>query len=43
MYMIVSRHQNTRQDHDVMIANKSFENVLKQKYLKKTVLYENWT
>jgi hypothetical protein len=28
-YMLLSRHQNTGQSHDIKIANKCFENVAK--------------
>jgi len=31
--MVVSRHQNAGQDHNLLTANKSFENVSKFKYL----------
>jgi hypothetical protein len=27
MYMLLSRHQNAEQNHDIIIANKCFENV----------------
>jgi hypothetical protein len=36
----MSRHQNTGRHHDLMIANISFENVAKLKYLGMTVSYE---
>jgi len=32
-YMLISRHQNTRQSHNPIIANKSYENVAKFKYM----------
>jgi hypothetical protein len=33
MYMVVSCHQNIQQNYSVLIANKSFENVAKFRYL----------
>jgi hypothetical protein len=32
--MLLSRHQNTGQNHDVQRANRSFENVAELKYLE---------
>jgi hypothetical protein len=32
-YMLLSRHQNAGQSHDIKIANKCFENVAKFRYL----------
>jgi hypothetical protein len=32
-YMIMPRHQNSGQKHNIRIANESFENVAKFKYL----------
>jgi hypothetical protein len=40
-YMLLSRHQNVRQNPDIKIANKSLENVSKFKYLGTTVTYQN--
>jgi hypothetical protein len=31
-YMLLSRHQNAGQNHDIKIANRSFENVTQLKY-----------
>jgi hypothetical protein len=36
-YTLLSCHRNAGQDHDIKIANKSFENVAQFKYLGTTV------
>jgi hypothetical protein len=36
-YMLLSRHQNAGQNHDIKIGNRCFENVAKFKYLGTTV------
>jgi hypothetical protein len=40
-YMLMSRHQNAGQNHDVRIANRSFENVAQFKYFEMTVTRRN--
>jgi adenylate cyclase class IV len=41
MYMFMSRHQTTGQNHCLRVANKSFEHEAKLKYLGKTVKNQN--
>jgi hypothetical protein len=36
-YMLLSRHQNAGQNHDMKIGNRPFENVARFKYLGMTV------
>jgi len=40
-YMVVSRHQNAGQNHNLLIANKLFENVAKFKRLGTTAINHN--
>jgi hypothetical protein len=40
-YMFLSRHQHSRQNHDMKIANRSFENAAQFKYLGTTVTKQN--
>jgi hypothetical protein len=40
-YMLLSRHNNAGQNHDIKIANRSFENVAQFKYLGTTVTNQN--
>jgi hypothetical protein len=40
--MLLSRHQNAGQNWDMIIANRSFENVSQFKYLVTTVTNQNW-
>jgi hypothetical protein len=40
-FMFLSRHQNARQNHDMMTANRRFENVAQFKYLGKNVTNKN--
>jgi hypothetical protein len=40
-YMIMSRHRNSGQNQNIRIANESFENVTKFKYLETTLTNQN--
>jgi hypothetical protein len=40
-YILLSRHQNVRQNQDIKIANRSFENVSQFKYLGTTITNPN--
>jgi hypothetical protein len=40
-YMLLSRHQNAGQNHDINIANRSFENATQLIYLGMTVTNQN--
>jgi hypothetical protein len=40
-YMVVSNHQNIGQNHNLLISNKSLENVSNYKYLGTTVTTHN--
>jgi hypothetical protein len=40
-YMLLSRHQNAGQNHDIKIANRCFGNVAQVKYLGKTLTNQN--
>jgi hypothetical protein len=39
--MLLSRHRNIRQNRDMKIANRCFENVAQFRYLGMTVTYQN--
>jgi hypothetical protein len=39
--MFLSHHQNAGQNHDIKIANRSFENVAQFRYLGTTVTKQN--
>jgi ribosomal protein S2 len=41
-YMLLSHHQNSGQNHDKKIANRSFENMAQFKYLGTTVTNINF-
>jgi hypothetical protein len=41
-YMLLSRHQNARQNHNVKTTNRSFENGARFKYLGKTGRNQNF-
>jgi hypothetical protein len=40
-YMLLSRHQNAGQSHDIKIVNKCFKNVAKLRYLGTTITNQN--
>jgi hypothetical protein len=40
-YLLLSRHQNTGQNHDIKIGNSCFENVEQFKYLRTTIINQN--
>jgi hypothetical protein len=40
--MFMSHHHSEGQNHDFMIANKSFKNVVKFKYLGMTITIQNY-
>jgi 23S rRNA-/tRNA-specific pseudouridylate synthase len=40
-YILISHHQNTGKNHNIRVANRSFENVAKLKYLGTKVTKEN--
>jgi hypothetical protein len=40
-YVVVSHHQNVGQNHNLLIVDKSFENVAKFTYLGTIVTYQN--
>jgi hypothetical protein len=40
-YMLLSRHQNEGQNHDIKIANRSFENVAHLRYFGTTITNQN--
>jgi hypothetical protein len=40
--MLMSRSEKTGKTHNVKIANRSFEDVAKLKYLGKTLREQNW-
>jgi hypothetical protein len=39
--MLLSRHQNTGQTHDIQIANRRFENVAQSRYFETTITNQN--
>jgi len=41
-YMVVSHHQNAGQNHNLLVANKSFENIARLKCLGTRVAYKNY-
>jgi hypothetical protein len=40
-YMLLSRHQNAGQIHDIKTANGAFEDMVQFKYLETIVTYQN--
>jgi ribosomal protein S2 len=41
-YMLLSRHQNAEQNHDIKIGNRCFENVTQFRYLGTTITNQNF-
>jgi hypothetical protein len=41
--MLMSRHQNAGQNHNIKIINRSFANAVKFKHLATTIIYQNLT
>jgi hypothetical protein len=41
-YIVMSCHQNAGKNHNLLISNKSFENVVKSKYFRTAVTNHNY-
>jgi hypothetical protein len=41
-YVLLSRHKNVEQNHNIKIGDRSFENVAQSKYLGTTVTYQHF-